>query len=388
MNDDDEWSSPVQEEPQRHSSSTSAGANRIFNEEASSFFDGADGGSHYRGAYRCLGSELRGGVLRTVRCSEAVSWLQQQGALPRRCHVVTSLPDIGELKPRLAPAEYEEWFTEVVRLLLSALDPHSVAIFYQTDGRSSGVDGTYLDKSYLCHRGAQAAGAACLFHRIVCAGPLGLARGAHVRPSYAHLQCFSRALRPPRGAMQWSDVLPTRGHMSYAGAMGEAACAEALAFVVGAERLRPRTARAEVSAEVSAEEEGCAAATTTSTAAVAETEAGREVGTSSEASALAAAAAAAAAAGTLLPECESDAPALVLDPFVGHGSVLAMANAWGLDALGIDINPMRCASSLTHRLRSGATGGESMVEVRGTAPAEPPSRSCSCDGDHPHCRTS
>jgi hypothetical protein len=65
-----------------------------------------------------------------------------------------------------------------------------------------------------------------------------------------------------------------------------------------------------------------------------------------------------------------------------------MANAWGLDALGIDINPMRCASSLTHRLRSGATGGESMVEVRGTAPAEPPCRSYSCDGDHPHCRTS
>ena len=60
----------------------------------------ADGVPYNPAAYRCLGSELRGGVLRTVRCTEAVAWIQQQRELPRRCHVVTSLPDIGELQPR------------------------------------------------------------------------------------------------------------------------------------------------------------------------------------------------------------------------------------------------------------------------------------------------
>ena len=33
---------------------------------------------------------------------------------------------------------------------------------------------------------------------------------------------------------------------------------------------------------------------------------------------------------------ESEAPPLVLDPFCGEGTVLALANAWGLDALGLE----------------------------------------------------
>ena len=319
--------------------------------ERSAFF--ANEAPFADGAYRAAGldphyaagAELRGGVLRTVRCGDTVAWLKEHGDdLSRRMHVITSLPDIGELKPRLSPPEYEEWFVDVVSTLLGALDPSAVCIFYQTDGRQSGADGTYLDKSFLCHRGAHAAGAACLFHRIVCAGPLGLARGGHVRPSYAHMLCFSKALRPPRGALQWSDVLPGRGHMSYAGAMGEHACHEAVAFIVGAHRLRAPAPADDAPSEDAA-----------------------------------------------LPEREAAAPPLVFDPFCGHGSVLAMANAWGLDAFGIDINYKRCESSLEHRLRGDdGHGPEVKAEARGTAPARTaPSDLCrGCDGDHPHCRQS
>ena len=180
---------------------------------------------------RSVGAALRGGVHRTVCCADALAWLRDR-RLPRRCHIVCSPPDIGELKP-ISVAEYTAWFVEAVRAVLAALEPSAVALFYVTDGRRSGPDETYLDKSHLCHRGAEAAGAACLFHRIVLGGPAGVARAGSTRPSYAHLLAFSVALRPPRDALVWSDVVPTRGHMAYMGATGERACAEAIEFVLG-----------------------------------------------------------------------------------------------------------------------------------------------------------
>jgi len=36
---------------------------------------------------------------------------------------------------------------------------------------------------------------------------------------------------------------------------------------------------------------------------------------------------------------------LVVDPFCGHGTVLAVANAMGLDALGIDISVRQCRAA-------------------------------------------
>jgi tRNA G10 N-methylase Trm11 len=38
---------------------------------------------------------------------------------------------------------------------------------------------------------------------------------------------------------------------------------------------------------------------------------------------------------------------LVVDPFCGHGTVLAVANALGLDALGVDTNARRCRAART-----------------------------------------
>ena len=400
------------------------------------------------GAYRSYGADARGGVLRTVQCADAMVVLDQIGSLPHRCHIITSLPDIGELKPHLAAPQYEEWFVSVVCSLLRTLHPMSVAIFYQTDGRHSGEGGCYLDKSYLCHRGATAAGAACLWHRIVCAGVPGQERNG--RPGYAHLLCFSMGLRLPRdkhAAIRWSDVIPARGHMSYAGAMGESACAEAVSFCVQAQLLRTRmpskrqakaeakagakvaaTAAAKVAAVSLDHEEANEAVTVpaarmtavssepiapvggapvsgTLTASLPQSVQGnvesvlkqsQEVVVGMELVTTDAAAAAAAAAPTvaatvagvpeavaavapmgshrsackkdedqkkkeneekeekteeetveedtiLLPETEADAPGQIFDPFCGQGTVLAIANALGMDAWGIDIKPQRCA---------------------------------------------
>ena len=50
------------------------------------------------------------------------------------------------------------------------------------------------DLTYLLTRQA---GAACVWHKIVCAAPPGMLRTG--RPGYAHLLCFSRAHRTPAG---------------------------------------------------------------------------------------------------------------------------------------------------------------------------------------------
>jgi len=180
---------------------------------------------------------LRRGVGRTVVMAEAIRWLQRQDTLPAGYAVVTSLPDISEVRmpPRSEPcydsagpdaegsseacvsnpsmAVYEEWFIATVRLILERLAARQVAIFYQTDGRTSGEGGAWLSKSILCHMGARAAGASCVWHKIVCSTAPGVPRTS-ARVGYTHLLCFSREWREPPGRPA-VDVLPTRGHMSW-----------------------------------------------------------------------------------------------------------------------------------------------------------------------------
>lgn len=230
-------------------------------------------------------------VQRTLLCADSVAWLKgQPDRFPRHYHVVTSLPDIGEFSPRLSPNEYEDWFISYVTALLTKLDPDSVAIFYQTDGRNGGVDGGWLDKGFLCNLGARAAGCVLCWHRIVQAGtPCQIRNG---RPGFARLLCFSRR---HRCSVSGIDVLPARGYMSYGAAAGEAACSMAVQYV--------RIVAAEASAKASGGEQ-------------------------------------------LSELQETPRRVLILDPFCGHGTVLALANAWGMDAYGLDLNRARCQTSL------------------------------------------
>lgn len=141
-------------------------------------------------------------------------------------------------------------------------------------------DGRWIDKGFLVQLGAEQAGAALLWTKIVCRAPAGTI--TYGRPAYAHLMCFSRELRL-EPAQSSADVIPRLGEMPWARAMGVEACEATARF------LRAHT--------------GC-----------------RIVG----------------------------------DPFCGVGTMLAVANEAGLDAVGVEISPKRArrARELTIRRRT------------------------------------
>jgi hypothetical protein len=192
---------------------------------------------------------------RTVEHGDGVAWLAH-ALLPADHAIVTSLPDATEV-PDLP--DWEAWFVEVVALACRQIADDAVALFYQTDVKR---DGRWVDKSTLVQRGAAAVGSHLLWHKIVCRVPPGVITMG--RPSYAHLLAFSRALRLDPGRST-ADVLPSTGAMTWARAMGTAACEAAARFLV--------------------EETACR---------------------------------------------------VVVDPFCGQGTMLAVANAHGLDAIGIE----------------------------------------------------
>ena len=232
------------------------------------------------------------GRSRTVYKLDSMEWLRGGGgspvSLPHRFNVVTSLPDISELRQTTETvAEYEAWFVEAVRRLLCLTPPSNVAIFYQTPGRFTGEGGAWLDKSTLCMLGAREAGAACVWRKIALISPPGTRRGG-VRPSFVDLLCFSREHRVPRDHVA-VDVLPDRGYCAYPKAMGEAAC----------------VAAAEYCQLVDGGLDG-----------------GGDEG--------------------------SGTSGLIVDPFCGYGSMLAVANALGMDAVGMDLSARCCRRAAEH----------------------------------------
>lgn len=210
---------------------------------------------------------------RTIVVGDAVAWMTR-ARLDASHAIVTSLPDASEMGAMAFDA-WRDWFVEVAELVCRTVATSSPAVFFQTDVRR---DGAWIDKAHLVARGADRAGARCLFHKIVCRAPAGVAtRG---RPSYAHLLAFASA----KGRLPvWdsADVLPSLGEMSWARAMGTAACEEAVRFT--------------------------------------------------------------AAAGFTT----------VVDPFCGRGTVLAVANAYGLDAIGVEISVARAAKARALRFVRG-----------------------------------
>jgi hypothetical protein len=204
---------------------------------------------------------------RTVHETDGVAWLQA-AVLPHDHALVTSLPDSSEL--RLSFEGWQMWFVETATLVCGAAAPDAVAVFFQTDVKR---DGVWVDKSFLLHLGARAAGASLLWHKVVCRAPAGVTTFG--RPAYAHLLCFSRSLRLAP-AQSLPDVLPRLGQMTWARAMGREACDLTCRFLL--EHTRCRT---------------------------------------------------------------------VVDPFCGVGSMLAAANAHGLDAIGVERSPRRAARART-----------------------------------------
>ncbi len=203
---------------------------------------------------------------RTIHHADGVAWLQN-AALPEGHALVTSLPDHSEL-PRLGFAGWRSWFIETAALACRQVSDQGVAIFYQTDVKH---DGCWIDKGYLVSRGAEDAGSALLWHKVVCRAPPG--QPTFGRPGYAHILCFSRALRLTPGQSS-ADVVPRLGEMPWPRAMGAEACEAVVKFLVRDTR------------------------------------------------------------------CHT-----VVDPFCGLGTILAVANRHGLDAVGVELSAKRAAKA-------------------------------------------
>lgn len=152
------------------------------------------------------------------------------GLLPADHAVVTSLPDVSEVPLELDA--WRAWFVDAAEQACRAVAAEAVTVFFQTDVTT---DGRWIDKAHLVHTGADRVGAACLFHKIVCRAPAGKATPG--RPSFAHLLAFSRAARAPE-ATHTPDVLPRLGAMTWARAMGVAACEATCRFLLVGTRCR------------------------------------------------------------------------------------------------------------------------------------------------------
>ncbi|MEZ0230519.1 MAG: DNA methyltransferase [Planctomycetota bacterium] len=200
---------------------------------------------------------------RVVHHADAIAWLRSAGRIAG-ASVVTSLPDVSEVRG-LGLDEWQRWFTGAAALAMRSVPDEGVAIFFQSDIRKGGV---WVDKGLLVARGAEEAGLALLFHRIVCRKPPGTVTFG--RASYSHLLGFGRVPRraPRRPA---ADVIPDGGFKPGVKAMGVEACVAACRFVL--DETPTRT---------------------------------------------------------------------VVDPFCGFGTVLAVANALGLEAVGVDHSERMC----------------------------------------------
>ena len=160
---------------------------------------------------------------REVYCTDAISWLKAVTVSPAHSYVA-SLPDISEF-PNYKLTEWRNWFVEAATLILSKTPPTGVAIFFQSDVK---VDGTWVDKSYLCQQAAERVGAQLLWHKI--AARIQPGQTSFGRPSYSHIVCFSQKLRlTPQQATP--DILPILGEKTWVRGMGMAACLLVAKFI-------------------------------------------------------------------------------------------------------------------------------------------------------------
>lgn len=199
---------------------------------------------------------------RSVFHADGLEWLANASLGPEHA-IVTSLPDASEF-PKFTLPQWREWFSNAVSRCCERSHPQAVVIFYQTDIKR---EGTWVDKSYLVHRGAEEAQSPCLWHKIVCRVSPGLKTFG--RPAYGHLMCFSKGVRI-EPSQSTPDVIDGLGLMTWS-------------------RATPMTA--------------------------------------------------AVAVCEFLRSLET--PQVVVDPFCGRGTMLAVANHFGLDAIGVEISKKR-----------------------------------------------
>jgi hypothetical protein len=161
---------------------------------------------------------------RQVFQADALAWLPSHAPLSG-CSVVTSLPDASEL-PGLTFAAWQDWFVAAAALVLKAIPPEGMAIFFQSDVLHRGL---WVDKGALVSEAAKLERADLLFHKIVCRKAAGAA--AFGRATYAHLLGFGRGVSPSHRQPR-VHVLPDGGFCPGAKSMGVLACRDACHEVV------------------------------------------------------------------------------------------------------------------------------------------------------------
>jgi len=137
---------------------------------------------------------------RVVVQADVVQWLRQMGppggeggGLGSGTSVICSLPDVSEMN--MTMAEYVRWFGGVVDLAFAALHPGQFAVFYQSDLKTwEGKEACtgWLSKAFLAQQGAARAGATQLWHKIFTFTPAGAPQPMAVgRPGFTHMLCFA-----------------------------------------------------------------------------------------------------------------------------------------------------------------------------------------------------
>lgn len=167
---------------------------------------------------------------REVFHADAMAWLSTHAPLVN-ASVVTSLPDRAEL-PALGFSAWCDWFVAAARLVIRAIAPGAMAVFFQSDVLHRGF---WVDKGLMVSEAAKAERADLLWHKIVCRNPPG--SSSFGRASYAHMLAFGRDLKPSPGASR-VDVLPDGGFRPAVKSMGAIACRHACEDIVRTTRTR------------------------------------------------------------------------------------------------------------------------------------------------------
>lgn len=132
---------------------------------------------------------------REVIQADALEWLKRPNAVPQNSVIFTSLPDAAEVHDFAPTLErWQAWFTEAVKCVLRALQPEAFAVFYQTDVRVQGLG--QISKAYLVLRAAEEVeDVALLWHKVVHFGTVDIP--SHSSVSFTNLLCFRRRSEAP-----------------------------------------------------------------------------------------------------------------------------------------------------------------------------------------------
>lgn len=161
--------------------------------------------------------------MREVICGDAIEWLQAQPVL-LGCSLVASLPDISEFQS-FSLSQWQSWFIETARLILSKCPDDGVTVFYQSDVK---YDGQWVAKDFLCQLAAREEGFHLVWHKIVCRAVPGST--SFGRPLYSHMLCFSRGVKADISKAS-VDVLPDVGEKTWERGMGLEACMTTAKFI-------------------------------------------------------------------------------------------------------------------------------------------------------------